>query len=138
MDGFALPNPATLAAGPHEPARPPTEAVHLDWAGERDAPWRRPDLLRGVAGVYVIWCLSARGRQCLAVGAGRDIGLRLAAQRNDPRIAWRADSDHLAVQWAAVASIHRSGVVAHLTAALAPLFPEPAIAARAIPVNLPG
>lgn len=137
MDGQfaagAVPAPATTATA----AVAPPPDVHLDWAGRQDALWRDPAPLRGVAGVFVIWAEDLRGRQCLYIGAGRDIGTQLAARRNDPRIAWRAQSGRLTVQWAAVASLHRPGVAAGLTAALAPLFPEPAIAARALTANLP-
>lgn len=118
--------------------------LQLDWIGTLghtscplETVWRDPSLTQGIAGVYLIWSTRGGRPSILYVGNGRDIGVMLQAQHDDPRIATHAWSGDLHVSWAAVASIYRPGVTQYLTAALSPQIIETAPAAREVSVNLP-
>ena len=118
--------------------------LRLDWIGTLgqsscplEAVWRDPSLTQGIAGVYLIWSNTGGHPTILYVGNGRDIGVMLQAQHDDPRIAAHAWSGDLTVSWAAVASVYRPGVTQYLTAALSPLIAETALVAREVSVNLP-
>lgn len=118
--------------------------LHLDWIGTLgksscplETAWRDPFLTRGIAGVYLIWSIKDGQSTVFYVGNGRDIGVMLQAQIDDPRIAAPASSSDLEVSWAAVASIYRPGVTQYLMSTLSPLITEMVPAARALSVNLP-
>ena len=118
--------------------------LRLDWIGSLGRPswpldtvWRDRSLTQGIAGVYLIWSTKGGQPKILYVGNGRDIGVMLQAQHDDPRIAAHAWSDDLHVSWAAVASIHRPGVAQYLMAALSPQIAETMPVAREVSVNLP-
>ena len=118
--------------------------LRLDWIGTLgrtccplEAVWRDPSLTQGIAGVYLIWSNTAGRPTILYVGNGRDIGVMLQAQHDDPRIATHAWSGDLFVSWAAVASVHRPGVAQYLMTALSPQIVETAPVAREVSVNLP-
>jgi hypothetical protein len=136
---------------PRRPAEPgggtPAPAnvdLRLDWIGTLghtscplETVWRDPSLTQGIAGVYLIWSNTGGQATMLYVGNGRDIGVMLQAQHDDPRIASHAWSGDLYVSWAAVASIYRPGVTQYLMAALAPQIIETVPVAREVSVNLP-
>ena len=68
----------------------------------------------------------------------RDIAVDLSRRFRESHIAGYAASGEIEISWAAVASIHRSGIAGYLGASLAPVLAGPAGTARQIPVNLPG
>ena len=118
--------------------------LRLDWIGSLgrtscplDTVWRDPSLTQGIAGVYLIWSNTGGRPTILYVGNGRDIGVMLQAQHDDPRIAAHAWSGDLFVSWAAVASVYRPGVAQYLMTALSPQIVETAPVAREVSVNLP-
>ena len=118
--------------------------LRLDWIGalgKNSAPietvWRDPLLTLGIAGVYLIWSRQENQPTVYYVGSGRDIGVMLRAQHDDPRIAAPASSGDLDVSWAAVASVYRPGVTQYLMSTLTPVIVETAPVARAVSVNLP-
>lgn len=119
-------------------------ALHLDWsslslnfANGADALMRGISRIRGVSGVYLIWTSNPSGPVCLLAGGARDIGERIARHAADPRVTRHAWSGEMRVDWAAVASMHRSGALNYIGDALAPVHRDSAPATRAVPVNLP-
>lgn len=90
---------------------------------------------RGISGVYVLYLNN--GPRWVYVGESRDIGERLAEHFADPRLQAFNGNDALMITWAAVASLHRQGVVCYLAGTLAPMIACPHSAARPVTVNLP-
>ncbi len=98
-----------------------------------------PAAARGVGGVYLIWQADGAGRRWLYAGAGADIASRLAEHEADPRVRMFCGTGQgIFFAWAAVATLHRQGVLCYLCQTLAPLVSEPLPATLAVPVNLPG
>ncbi len=123
---------------PTPPQPNPAQPSHrLSWSHSLSGGFD-PSGARGVGGVYLIWQANGASRRWLYVGAGADIAARLAEHQGDPRVRRHCGTGQdIHIAWAAVATLHRHGVLWYLAQTLAPLVTEPVPAARAVPVNLP-